>query len=127
MDDFIDLICDELSYKTVMVGALVLLGYLWKHYEKFFKVFIRQSTQSLDALHELRSLVQNTEYTRKTIEDSLDDLNVKIEGLEDRLNVLEKALIESNTTDKEILRDVEGIRKSIEILQIIKTMSRGKL
>lgn len=122
MDDFINLIHDEFSYKAILTGILIIFGFLWKHYEKILKVFLKQNSKNSDMLSELRDVVQSTKFIETTIEEGISDLNSKIENLEGRLYSLEKTLIETKTTDKEILKDVENIRKSIEILQIIKSI-----
>ena len=124
MLDLLELLKNDMSYNTILVVFLGLLCYLWKHYEKIVRSFIKQNSKNNDILTEILEIVKNSSFVEGTISDSIDDLNYKIDNLERRLNDLEKILIETNTTDREILKDIETIRKSIEILQIIRTISK---
>ena len=124
MNELIDILKTDSSYNTLLIVCLSGLCYLWKHYDKIIRTFIKQSDKNFNLLNEIKEIVKNSNLIESSISDSIEDLNRKIDDLERRLGDLERILVETKTTDKEILKDIETVRKSMEILQIVRTLSK---
>lgn len=110
------------EYSPVFTIALVsyVCVYLWKHYQKVLKITIGQTDRNHEILNEINEISKSSKLTEEIINDNIEKLGTQITNLENRLFDLEKMCLNNNISNKQVIDEINNIRKSIEIFHAIK-------
>lgn len=110
---------------TIIIIILICVcKYLWKCYERYIKFVQKQTENNSKAINEINEQLNNYKELENLLQKTIKDLNSQLEYICTKFDKLENICIVTNNINSNIIKDIESIKKSIEIYQIIETLKR---
>lgn len=104
---------------VALVCVCCVCWYIWKQYTLYIRKTTEGISKNYNLVKEVQDLVKVSEQTNKTINEEIENLQLNIKDLENRLSDLEKLDIKANSDLASILKEIETVRKNMETYQML--------
>lgn len=104
---------------VALVCVCCVCWYIWKQYTLYIRKTTEGISKNYNLVKEVQDLVKVSEQTNKTINEEIENLQLNIKDLENRLSDLEKLDIKANSDLASILKEIETVRKNMETYQLL--------
>lgn len=127
MDFFMD---DQIAQSILENGitspiVIVVLGavcvYLYRKYEQFTEQTQETQEKNFEAIQRIQQTLEQSERTNQDIDNTLQGLKERIKSLEDRLNSIDG---KSSTEMTSIIKDIESIKRFLEMCCMLNNKKR---
>jgi len=106
---------------VIIILALVCI-YLYKKYEKFTELTKETQEQNLQAITRIQHTLESSSRVNEGIDDNLRALQERVQSLESRLSTIDGR---SSSEMTSIIRDIDTIKRVIEMCCVLNNRNRG--
>lgn len=104
-----------LTQSVCVVAIASALIYIWKRYEKLLKDKAKSSTETYSLVKLVQDISNDTKKTVENMDKTVLDLHEEVSKLDSRLKDLERLGFTDQTNINSLLKDIETIKKYLEI------------
>lgn len=107
-----------LTQGACIAAIATALVYVWKRYERLLKDKAKNSTEAYNLMKTVQDISEDTKRVVNEVNKTVSDLQSEISNLDDRLKDLERLGFVDQTNINVLIKDIETIKKYMELYNI---------
>ena len=115
-----------LTQSVCVVAIASALIYIWKRYEKLLKDKAKSSLETYSLVKLVQDISNDTKKAVENMDKTVLDLHEEVSKLDSRLKDLERLGFTDQTNINSLLKDIETIKKYLEIYNMTLAINRNQ-